>query len=152
MEIRNFYKENLRMLIKIKEKFLYFKSFLLCLIVVCLIISLFYLKIPLNINLEGSVKCNKKECNFTVIATSNIEKYSDNFKEITFKEKDEIKKISYSEPYVLNNVLVSNMIITVSNKELKNNQVAKGVITVKEDTIFSLFLSSLKGGDANDEK
>ena len=152
MEIRNFYKENLRMLIKIKEKFLYFKSFLLCLIVVGLIISLFYLKIPLNINLEGSVKCNKKECNFTVIATSNIEKYSDNFKEITFKEKDEIKKISYSEPYVLNNVLVSNMVITVSNKELKNNQVAKGVITVKEDTIFSLFLSSLKGGDANDEK
>ncbi len=148
MEIRNFYQENLRMLIKIKEKFLYFKSFLLCLIVVGLIISLFYLKIPLNINLEGSVKCNKKECNFTVIATSNIEKYSDNFKEITFNEKDEIKKISYSEPYVLNNVLVSNMVITVSNKELKNNQVAKGVITVKEDTIFSLFLSSLKGGDA----
>lgn len=148
MEIRNFYQENLRMLIKIKEKFLYFKSFLLCLIVVGLIISLFYLKIPLNINLEGSVKCNKKECNFTVIATSNIEKYSDNFKEITFNEKDEIKNISYSEPYVLNNVLVSNMVITVSNKELKNNQVAKGVITVKEDTIFSLFLSSLKGGDA----
>ena len=148
MEIRNFYQENLRMLIKIKEKFLYFKSFLLCLIVVGLIISLFYLKIPLNINLEGSVKCNKKECNFTVIATSNIEKYSDNFKEITFNEKDEIKKISYSEPYVLNNVLVSNMVITVSNKELKNNQIAKGVITVKEDTIFSLFLSSLKGGDA----
>ena len=152
MEIRNFYQENLRMLIKIKEKFLYFKSFLLCLIVVGLIISLFYLKIPLNINLEGSVKCNKKECNFTVIATSNIEKYSDNFKEITFNEKDEIKNISYSEPYVLNNVLVSNMVITVSNKELKNNQIAKGVITVKEDTIFSLFLSSLKGGDANDEK
>ena len=136
------------MLIKIKEKFLYFKSFLLCLIIGGLIISLFYLKIPLNINLEGSVKCNKKECNFTVIATSNIEKYSDNFKEITFNEKDEIKKISYSEPYVLNNVLVSNMVITVSNKELKNNQIAKGVITVKEDTIFSLFLSSLKGGDA----
>ena len=152
MEVRNFYQENLRMLLKIKEKFLYFKSILLCLIIIGLIISLFFLKIPLNINLEGTVKCNKKDCDFTIIATSNIEKYSNDFKEITFKEKDEIKKISYSEPYVLNNVLVSNMVITVSNKELKNNQVAKGVITVKEDTIFSLFLSSLKGGDENDEK
>lgn len=152
MEIRNFYQENLRMLLKIKEKFLYFKSILLCLIIIGLIISLFFLKIPLNINLEGTVKCNKKDCDFTIIATSNIEKYSNDFKEITFKEKDEIKKISYSEPYVLNNVLVNNMIITVSNKELKNNQIAKGVITIKEDTIFSLFLSSLKGGDENDEK
>ena len=147
MDIRNFYKENLRMLIKIKEKFLYFKSFLLCLIVIVLIISLFYLKIPLNINLEGSVKCNKKECTFTVVATSNMEKYSNDFKEITFKEKDNIKSISFSEPYVLNNVLVNNMIITVSNKELKNNQIAKGIVTLKEDTVFSLFLKSLKGGD-----
>ncbi len=149
MEIRNFYQENLRMLLKIKDHFLYFKSFMLCLIITIIIGSLFYLKIPLNITLEGKVKCNKKECIYTVIATDTLAKYTDNLKEITFTKKDTIKKISFDEPYLLNNILVSNMNITVSNQELKNNQVMKGTIKIKEDTIISLFLKSLKGGDEN---
>ncbi len=135
------------MLLKIKDRLLYIKSFLLGLIVIIIFISLFYFKIPRVINLEGVAKCNKKECTYTVIVTSSIEKYLDDFKEITFKKTEKINKVVLNEPYVLNNVLVNELVIYVSNQELKNNQVVKSTITVSEDTIISLFLKSLKGGD-----
>ena len=125
------------MLLKIKDRLLYIKSFLLGLIVIIIFISLFYFKIPRVINLEGVAKCNKKECTYTVIVTSSIEKYLDDFKEITFKKTEKINKV----------VLVNELVIYVSNQELKNNQVVKSTITVSEDTIISLFLKSLKGGD-----
>ena len=147
MEISNFHLDNIRVLLKLKDRFLYFKGFCLCLIMIVLVISLFYFKIPMRLELEGIVKCNKKECTYTVVATSNLQKYSNNLKEITFNETYKINKIVFEEPYVLNNSLVSNMVIYVDSKELKNNQVVKGTLTLKEDTVISLFLKSLKGGD-----
>ena len=147
MEVSNFHLDNIRVLLKLKDRFLYFKGFCLCLIMIVLVISLFYFKIPMRLELEGIVKCNKKECTYTVVATSNLQKYSNNLNEITFNETYKINKIVFEEPYVLNNSLVSNMVIYVDSKELKNNQVVKGTLTLKEDTVISLFLKSLKGGD-----
>lgn len=149
LEITNFHIENMRTLLKIKDHFLFFKSLILCLIIITVIVCLFYLKIPMEVDLEGIVKCNKKECTYTVIAEANFQKYTNDLKEITFNKTEKVNKIVFEEPYVLNNILVSNMVFYLTTDELQNNQVLKAKIIIKEDTIISLFLKSLKGGDEN---
>ena len=125
-------------LLKIKDHLLYFKSFILCLIIIILIVMLFYFKIPLTITLEGVCKCNLNECCYKAVSSFKLQQYIDDLKEISINNKEKINKIVFEKPY---------MFLYFDADEFKNNEVVKSVFTLKEETIISLFLKSLKGGD-----
>ena len=145
MEISTYHYDNIGILLKVKSKFIKFKIFLIILFCLLLVLSLFLIEIPKKITLNGIVKCNKKDCTFTSIVSSNVD-VSVN-QEIKLKDVTKILKVSYDEPYLFDNHLVTNLVLTVSNNNLVSNQIMEGTIIVSKDTIFSLFWHSLKGGD-----
>ena len=142
MEFSNYHIENIERLLKLKDSFLFIKCLMGGVFIIGLIGSLFF------ITLEGPVECLKNECTLLVRISSSFKIPFQDIKEITFNEKEKVKKISFAEPSVVNDGLVNNLLITVSNKQLKNNQAVKGTIILANESIMGLFLQSLKGGEA----
>ncbi len=148
MEFSNYHIENIERLLKLKDSFLFIKCLMGGVFIIGLIGSLFFIKIPRQVTLEGPVECLKNECTLLVRISSSFKIPFQDIKEITFNEKEKVKKISFAEPSVVNDGLVNNLLITVSNKQLKNNQAVKGTIILANESIMGLFLQSLKGGEA----
>lgn len=109
------------------------------------------IKIPKYLELDGIVSCIEKEkfCTFKTVVSAYFNIQLDTKTKIIFTEEERILKVSYDEPSYLNNQIVNVVTLTVSKKQVKNNQVLKARIKQSEESLLKLLLKTWKGGDAN---
>ncbi len=133
------------------SKILLLKIIFILLLFSTFISSLAIIKIPKYLELEGIVSCIDKEnfCTFKTVVSAYLNIQLDTKTKIIFTEEERILKVIFDEPSYLNNQIVNVVTLTVSKKQVKNNQVLKARIKQSEESLLKLMLKTWKGGDTN---